>query len=110
MALPGCGEHAEEFDAVAGVHTVAAAVPLQGGLADHTFGVGELAPVPGRDALGVAERGGGDCLAAVAEGGARLGDGGCRRGFVTGDGGQARQGGQGGRYHEDDPDAAPAVG
>ena len=37
-------------------------------------------------------------------------DGGGRRGFVTGDGGHARQGGQVGGNEHDDPDAAPAVG
>ena len=53
VPLPGLREHAEQFDAVAGVHPVAATVPLLGGLADQVFGVGELAPVPGGDALGV---------------------------------------------------------
>ena len=109
-ALAGGGEHAEQLDAVAGAHPVAAAVPLHGGLADQVLGVGELAPVPGHDALGVAQRGGGDRLAAAAELGARLADGGGRRGLVTGDGGQARQVGQGGGNEHDDPDAAPAVG
>ena len=37
-------------------------------------------------------------------------DGGGRRGFVTGDGGHARQGGQGGGNEHDALDAAPAVG
>jgi len=46
--LAGGGEHAEELDAVAGVHPVGAAVPVQGGLADQVLGVGELAPVPGQ--------------------------------------------------------------
>ena len=91
-------------------HPVAAAVPLHGGLADQVLGVGELAAVPGHDALGVAERGGGDRLAAAAELGARLADGGCRGGFVTGDGGHARQAGQGGGNEHDARDAAPAVG
>ena len=61
-------------------------------------------------ALGVAQRGGGDRLAAAAELGACLADGGGRRGLVTGDGGHARQAGQGGGNEHDDPDAAPAVG
>ena len=39
------------------------------------FGAGQLAPVPGHDTLGVAERGSGDRLAAPAERGACLGDG-----------------------------------
>ena len=85
-------------------------VPLHGGLAGQVLGGGELAPVPGHDALGVAQRGGGDRLAAPAELGARLADGGGRRGLVTGDGGHARQVGQGGGNLHDDPDAAPAVG
>jgi hypothetical protein len=110
VALAGRGEHAEELDAVAGVHPVAAAVPLQGRLADHTLGVGELAAVPGHDALGVAERGGSDRLAAPTKLGARLTDDGGRGGFVTGDGGHARQAGQGGGQEHDDPDAARAVG
>ena len=109
-ALAGRGEHAEELDAVAGVHPVTAAVPLHGGLADQVLGGGELAPVPGHDALGVAERGGGDRLAAAAQLGACLGYHGGRRGPVTADGGHARQAGQGEGNEHDARDAAPAVG
>ncbi len=108
-AFAGCGEHAEQLDAVAGVHPVATAVPGHGGLAGQVLGIGKPALVPGHDAIGVAERGRGDRLAAPAERGARLAGGGGRRGVVTGDGGQARQGGQGGGHEHDDRDAAPAV-
>jgi hypothetical protein len=70
-------------------------MPLDGGLAGQVLGAGQVPAVPGEDALGVAERGGGKRLPAPAELGARFGDGGGRRGLVAGDGGQARQGGQG---------------
>ena len=110
IALAGRGEHAEEFDAVAGVHPVAASVPLRGGLAGQVLGVGELTPVPGYDALGVAKRGGDNRLAAPAQLSARLADGGRRRGQVAGAGGQAGQAGQGGRNEHDHLGTAPAVG
>jgi hypothetical protein len=45
VAFTGCGEHAEQLDAVAGVHPVAATVPLHGGLADQVLGCSELTPV-----------------------------------------------------------------
>ena len=109
-ALAGRGEHAEQLDAVAGVHPVAAAMPLRGGLAGQVLGVGELAPVPGHDALSVAQRGGGDGLVAPAQLSARLADGGSRRGLVTGTGGQAGQAGQGGGNEHDHLGTAPAVG
>jgi hypothetical protein len=48
--------------------------------------------------------------AAAAQLRARLADSGRRRGLVTGDGGQARQGGQSGGNEHDAPSAAPAVG
>src|SRR5580704_395834 len=108
-ALAGRGEHAEQLDAVAGVDPGAALVPLHRGLAHQVVGGGELAPVPGQDALGVAQGGGGDRLAAAAELGARLADGGGRGGSVTGDGGHAGQCGQGGGDEHDDGDAAAPV-
>ena len=107
--LTGGGEYAEQLDAVAGGHLVAATVPLHGGFADQVLGVGEPALVPGDDALGVAERGRGDRLAPPAECGACLADRGGRRSFVTGDGGHARQVSQVGRNEHDAPDPAPAV-
>ena len=110
VALAGRGEHAEQLDAVAGVHPVTATVPLRGGLADQVLAGGELTPVPCHDALGIVQRGGGDRLAAAAELRARLGHSVRRRGCVTGDGGQARQGGQGGGNEHDALDAPPAVG
>ena len=73
------------------------------------FGGGEIAAVPGHDALGVAECGGGDPLAAPAQLGARLADGGCCGGLVTGNGGHAGQAGQGSGNERDDRGAAPAV-
>jgi hypothetical protein len=66
--------------------------------------------VPGHDALGVAQRGGGDRLAAAAELGARFADGGCRGRLVAGDGGQAGQAGQGGGHEHEHLGAAAAVG
>lgn len=85
------------------------AVPLRGGLAGQVLGAGELTPVPGHDALGVAQRGGGDCLAAAAERGMRLGHGVRCRSFVTGDGGHACQVSQVGGNEHDAPDPVPAV-
>jgi hypothetical protein len=83
---------------------------MHGGLADQVLGIGELAAVPGPDALGGAERGEGDRLAAPAQLGARLADGGGRRGLIAGDGGQARQVGQVVRNEHDGPNPASAVG
>jgi len=60
----------------------------------QAFGVGELAPVPGDESLGIGEHGLGDRVAALAERGAGFGDGG-RCGLVAGDGGQAGPPGQG---------------